>query len=418
MASRAPARQEPEVARALSRAAERLREDITDVSDRVSERLSADVGDLGDAPELAREVSAAVRDSVLGWLEYMRHGQTTGTIALPPATTSLIHTFVLRGASSELLLRLYRLGHGLVFREWMQALRAEELSAELMDDLVSRSLDLSFAYVDSISIQISESYAQQRARLVRSADAARAETARAIVAGETVDAESASRTLGYELQRWHVGMVLWADPDLADEDPISRIDRLATALAEALGAGKPLLVPVGRSLSWAWCGATQPPSQEVLAALARVPDVWPGLHAAVGDPADGPAGFADTHAEAIEAHRVATLGGEAGRLTLYPNVDLVSLLTADLNRAQRFMRAELGTLATADDATLRLRATLRAYLDEGRSFVATARRLGVHENTVKYRVRQCEEALGHPVGERTFRLAAALLLADSLDQGT
>jgi DNA-binding PucR family transcriptional regulator len=95
-------------------------------------------------------------------------------------------------------------------------------------------------------------------------------------------------------------------------------------------------------------------------------------------------------------------------------VDLLSLLSRDVDRARRFLHAELGPLAGDDDSTLRLRATLRAYLDEGRSFVATARRLGIHQNTVKYRVRQCEDALGRPVGERPLRLAAALLLADAL----
>ena len=72
---------------------------------------------------------------------------------------------------------------------------------------------------------------------------------------------------------------------------------------------------------------------------------------------------------------------------------------------------------TRDDATLRLRATLRAYLDEGCSFAAAARRLGIHEKTVRYRVRQCEEALARPVGEQSQKLAAALLLAETLESG-
>jgi DNA-binding PucR family transcriptional regulator len=296
----------------------------------------------------------------------------------------------------------------------MAALRAEEPSPEMADELVDRSLERSFAYVDALSIQVVESYAQERARFVRSADAARAEIARAILAGDPVDVDAASRSLGYELRRWHVGMVLWAQPGDEGEDPLSRIEGLAGALGDALGSAQPLLIPAGRSLVWAWCGTAQPPSQDTLAGLTRGRGRPDGVHAALGEPGEGIGGFASTHAEALEARRVAGLGGAAARLTLYSDVDLVSLLAADVDRARRFVHTELGALATDDDATLRVRATLRAYLDEGSSFVAAARRLGIHENTVKYRVRQCEDSLGHPVAERPLKLAAALLLAERL----
>lgn len=136
----------------MNAAADRLRADIGDLSDRVSQRLLAEVRDLGEEPELGGDVSATVRASVLGWLDFLRLGQPAREIAVPAEALALTRTFALRGASSELLLRMYRLGHGLVFREWMAALRAEGPSPELMDELMGRSLDLSFAYVDSISI--------------------------------------------------------------------------------------------------------------------------------------------------------------------------------------------------------------------------------------------------------------------------
>ena len=41
---------------------------------------------------------------------------------------------------------------------------------------------------------------------------------------------------------------------------------------------------------------------------------------------------------------------------------------------------------------------------------ATAQRLGVHINTISYRLRQCEELLECPVKQRRFELEAALLL--------
>jgi DNA-binding PucR family transcriptional regulator len=86
-------------------------------------------------------------------------------------------------------------------------------------------------------------------------------------------------------------------------------------------------------------------------------------------------------------------------------------MTNDLDEARRFVAAELGPLGAGDDATRRLSSTLRVFLEEGASYVRAARRLGVHENTVTYRVRRAEEILGHRVRERQLELRAALRLA-------
>jgi DNA-binding PucR family transcriptional regulator len=60
---------------------------------------------------------------------------------------------------------------------------------------------------------------------------------------------------------------------------------------------------------------------------------------------------------------------------------------------------------------LRLSETLRAYLDEGASHGRAAVRLGIHENTVRYRIRQIEDLLGRPVGAADLELRVALSLA-------
>ena len=72
---------------------------------------------------------------------------------------------------------------------------------------------------------------------------------------------------------------------------------------------------------------------------------------------------------------------------------------------------ELRGLAADDDLTTRLTATLRTYLDEHSSRSRTAKRLGIHENTVSYRIKQAEEILGRSVDQRTLELRVALALA-------
>ena len=75
------------------------------------------------------------------------------------------------------------------------------------------------------------------------------------------------------------------------------------------------------------------------------------------------------------------------------------------------MQRELRGLAADDDLTTRLTATLRTYLDEHSSRSRTAKRLGIHENTVSYRIKQAEEILGRSVDQRTLELRVALALA-------
>ncbi len=77
-------------------------------------------------------------------------------------------------------------------------------------------------------------------------------------------------------------------------------------------------------------------------------------------------------------------------------------------RAEQFARRELGLLAADDDASARLRATLAVFFECGLKLATTARRLGIHQNTVTYRIQRVEDLLGHAISERRFELEAAL----------
>jgi DNA-binding PucR family transcriptional regulator len=90
------------------------------------------------------------------------------------------------------------------------------------------------------------------------------------------------------------------------------------------------------------------------------------------------------------------------------------MATVDLPLARRFVDRELGALAADDDTARRLAATVGVYLEQQCSGTATAKRLGLHENTIRYRVRQAEQLLGRPVDERTLELRVALALAGAV----
>jgi DNA-binding PucR family transcriptional regulator len=104
-------------------------------------------------------------------------------------------------------------------------------------------------------------------------------------------------------------------------------------------------------------------------------------------------------------------GRPPGSVTRYGRVALAALGTADPVQARAFVARHLGRLAGEDETSQRLAATLRTYLDEHASRTRAAKRLGVHENTISYRIRQAEEILGRSVDEGTLELHVALVLA-------
>jgi len=299
MASRATAAtEEREVARALGDAADRFVLELEDLSRNMAEYLFREIPELGDEPELLAEMHASNRANVATWLEMVKRGTPVHEVIPPPDAIRVARTYVLRGAPLTAMLRVYRLGHGYVYRDWLRVLR-ETASPQVIDRVVERSLELSFAYVDAMSAHIAEAYATEKARLARRAEAARAETVRALVAGPVGDVDAASRTLGYELRRRHVAAVLWAEPADEADEPLVRLEAAASEIAARLGASRPLLVPAGRSLLWMWCATPDAARREVAGPRAD------GVSVALGEPGEGAGGFADSHAQALEARRIA-----------------------------------------------------------------------------------------------------------------
>ena len=94
----------------------------------------------------------------------------------------------------------------------------------------------------------------------------------------------------------------------------------------------------------------------------------------------------------------------------YADVEIACLAAGVLCEDARvaFVRRELGGLVGSEDATRRLRDTLRAYLKQGCDAAATGQLLRLHANTVRYRIRQAEQRLGHGIGQRRAQLELAL----------
>jgi hypothetical protein len=149
----------------------------------------------------------------------------------------------------------------------------------------------------------------------------------------------------------------------------------------------------------------------------ELPDKFTRLtRGALGEPGAGIAGFARTHRQAAVAQSVALAAGPAAApVTPYVAVAGISFLCQDMDRARDWVRETLGELAVDDEAHARLRDSVSAFLDTGGSLSAAAERLGCHKNTVQYRIRRAEQALGHSVRTRRVDLELALQAGHWLD---
>jgi hypothetical protein len=387
--------------------------DPADLGRAMADRLAGEVPELAQLkdPDFRSAMALSCTDNLVSIWELIRSGDIhAGPFTPPQAATAWARDLAHRGLPLSLLLRAYRLGHGYAEERLAEATAEFDMAADVRWHILSFFTTATFDYIDAVCTQLVEDYEQERARWVRGAAAARAETVQAIIERRPVDVAAATERLGYDVTRRHVGFILWADQ--ADSTQLTGgLERAAVAFASALGGGPTLTIPVGERAVWGWTSGERL-SDDTAALDLRVPA---GLRAAVGTLASGPAGMADSHEDAFAVRRISDyLANRPGSVLGYRSCSLLTLLTADAQRAFRFVQTELGDLAAGDDASRRLRATLRVYLEEGLSPARTGRRLSVHLNTVVYRVKQAESILGRPVEERRLELESALRLAERL----
>ncbi|UGS35726.1 PucR family transcriptional regulator [Capillimicrobium parvum] len=370
--------------------------EIADRLARVIHRHDAAPGDdAGTIADTLASCEANVRMQLAMW----RNGQDPSHAEPPEAAIAYARFCAREDRSLADLLRIYHIGQ----EELMRIVRhelASRLPAETMFAALDQVCTFVFTYNDAVLVRLEEVHRRERATAARTTVARRRRMLAAILAGEPADPCDAADCLGYDVRRHHLGVVLWgAEPD--------RLGAEAARLASTLGTGAPLTEPLGGSALAAWFGGWEPPDP----ALVRPADG--GVRIALGTVRPGVEGFRATHADALVARRVSRECRLADPAVDYPALALAGLLIADAERARTFVADELGALAGGErpDAMHRLRMTLETYFAELASVARTARRLGVHENTVSYRLQRVCEIRGRPLTERTLELQAALRLA-------
>lgn len=352
-------------------------------------------------------LGASIESNLETIAHILRYDVNVDEVATPFAAEEYARRLAQRGVPPIALVRAYRLGQQQVL-DWA----FDELTGDT-DQAVALAagriiLDTTFRYIDRISEQVVTAYESERVRWLANRNTVRKAMIEELLRGDPVDLAVAEGALSYRLRQNHVGVVLWCTSKSTGDDDLRQLERLLQQAATAAGcSGQPMFVPRDRSTGWGWI-----PLGRGHAPITVEGDT-DGTHwIAVGSPAAGADGFRVTHLEALRAQQVALAAGDrAQQVTVYtdPQVRTAAMMAADLEGTRRLVRNALGSLAADNETAARLRETLQVFLTEKGSYLATAERIHLHKNTVKYRVDKALEERGRPLDDERLELELALV---------
>ena len=227
--------------------------------------------------------------------------------------------------------------------------------------------------------------------------------------------------LGVDLTACHVVCLISGDEQHRCALPRPR--DVATVLAEATGSHDVLATGVAEGV----VGMVRLPVEgdAPLAAVARlksgVADALATLQrdgrlvASVSSPCSAVGEFPRAYDEARQVMRCQHSFAGPASAPVLAAADLgagrLFLASADRTEAERFAHDTLGRLLGEGDGCADLMATLRAYFAESYSVRRSAAALGVHENTIRYRLARIQELTGLNVaGHSDDQLTAQLAL--------
>lgn len=293
------------------------------------------------------------------------------------------------GRTLDALLAAYRLGARVAWRRLAAAGAAAGLEPEILY-LLAESI---FAYIDELSAESAEGYAQEQSAAAGEAQQRRWRLVGVLIGDPPPDratAEAAAADANWELPRRLAALAM------AEEDS----DRVA----RRLGSGA-IAAPVGE-ISCALLPDAEAPGRrrQIERALA-------GEDAALG-PTVGWEEAGLSFGRACSALRLRAEGILPGDRLLLPEECSSSLLLHSDRRLARELAAwRLGALEGLGGAAReRLEATLLAWLKHQGRVEAVARALHVHPQTVRYRLARLRELFGEALddGDARFELELAL----------
>jgi hypothetical protein len=300
------------------------------------------------------------------------------------------------GRSLDALLSAYRVGARLAWRRFVETGREAGLEPEVLYDLG----EAIFAYIDEISAESADGYAQEQSAAAGATQRRRRHLVRRL--GEDPPAsEEAIRTAAAAAE-WTLPRRVAALVTRPEHESEEQLDAAASALARRIGEGA-----VGAAMNGVACVFV--PDPEAPGRRRRIDAALEDTRAALGPTS----GWPQAAASRLRAEAALALPGTHGLILADEHLATL-LLAADPALAAELAATRLAPLdGLADGQRERLTATLRAWLDRPGQVQAVAAVLDVHPQTVRYRLNQLRELFGDRLEdpEARFELGLALRVA-------
>ena len=355
---------------------------------------------IASDPVLAEGIRRSNRSNLMHWAAAnLSHPGEPVAANLSTESLVIVRDGFRRGLDESAVLDAYRVGTNVAWRSWMQAAftltRDPDELCELLD-VTSRSLT---SFIDATIAGICEQMQMEREALTRGTHAERRETVALILDGATISRQRAESRLGYRLEQHHTAAVIWGDDSTTN---LADLDAAAEALTRTEGGQRALSVLASAATRWVWVPGPAGPD---LASVAAAVDKLPGVQIAVGTTVAGIDGFRRSHLDAVATQRVMVRLGSAQRVARFTDVELVALVSADPEQADRFITHTLGDFASADSE---LRQTVLTFIHHQCNASRAAEQMFLHRNTLLRRIARADELLPTPLADNSVHVAVAL----------
>jgi DNA-binding PucR family transcriptional regulator len=306
---------------------------------------------------------------------------------------------VRRGLDDMAVVESYRLAQNVALQSWMRVVFRLTSDPEEMRELLYVSESSITSFMGATISGIYHQMQTERNELTRGMHDERRETVALILDGATIPRQHAEKRLGYHLGQNHTAAVIWGDESNTNQ---SDLDRAAEALMHTVDGVRSLSVLASAVTRWVWLPGANGPD---LAGVAAEVGQLPGVRIAVGPTAAGIEGFRRSHLDAITTQRMMAKLRSPRRVASFSDVELIALITADPERAERFITHTLGGF---ESASAELQRTVLTFIRERCNASRAAERLFIHRNTLLHRLSRANELLPQPLEDVSVQVAVAL----------
>jgi hypothetical protein len=361
--------------RVLRQAAERQEADADRISTAIFERLRSEIPAYAaiQDPELIRDVQAVSAAIVTIWLRAIKTGEIDEEELSPIQQGA--RRRVRQGVDLQSVLKAYRVAIRVM---WRELLLSPEWRSPQLAPLLAVLAEWALDFTDAMTTEVDTAYLDEQRRLAGEAELRRSSLLELVLAGRP---EEARLELMPDLRRLHVVVVA----EVSDDLPMERLDQVGVALerhaqAKLWTVRRKAVVAVLRRGPAEKREATIQLLEDLVSAESIVTRIGLG-----GDSA-GPDSTPLSYAEAHDALRIGgALFGGTRRVHDFTALGQYGIALREPRAAARWADSVLAARTAGLKKSWSL-PTLESYLVQRGNLKLVARELGVHINTVKYRL--------------------------------